>query len=83
MFLLEPAQDGKGLSLRDFNPLRLRPISVCLHIILILLHVALFVVWWYQFEERVIVPLNLSGITSSAIVAASQGVALVSSKLIY
>ena len=59
------------------------PISICLHIIIILLHMALFVVWWYQFEEQVIVPLNLSRITSSTTVAASQGVALVSSKLIY
>jgi len=80
---LESAHGGKGLLLRDFNPLRLRPISVCLHILLVLLHVALFVAWWYHFEEQVIVPLNKSGIMSSAIVAASQGVALVSDSLIY
>lgn len=74
-----PAERGKDLT----SPLNLRSICVFLHILLVLLHVLMFVIWWYRFEHKLVVPLSKSGITSSAIVVISQCVGVVREINIY
>jgi hypothetical protein len=63
---------GKALSFHGSSLLELCSICVYLHLLLVLIHVALFVVWLHHFEHRVTVSLLRSGNTSSAIVAISQ-----------
>jgi hypothetical protein len=67
-----PVEHRDNQSFGRFSPRKLRAISICLHLLLVLVHVGLFVVWRGHFEHRVIVPLSRSGNTSSAIVVISQ-----------
>ena len=45
---------------------------ICLHILLVPLHLALVIVWSHHFEHGVIVPLSRSSTISTTIVVASQ-----------
>ena len=78
----QPVDLEKDRSFVDFNWLKLRSICIFLHVLLVLLHAAMFVVWRYHFEHRFVVPLSRSGITSSVLVAVSQLFALVCARLL-
>jgi len=73
---------GRGVSFRGFNLLGLHMICICLHLLLVLIHMGLFVVWWHRFENRVVVPLSRSSNISSVIMVISQILAMVCERLV-
>lgn len=72
MHFSRPVEHVKEAPLLGFSPLGLRAICICLHLLLVVIHVGLFVVWWHRFENRVVIPLSRSGNISSVIVVISQ-----------
>ena len=83
MFSSRLAKRGKTLSFRGIGPFNLRSTCICLHLLLVLVHVVLFFVWWYHLEHRVIVPLSRSGNISSAIVVTSQLLVIVCARPVH
>jgi len=67
----------KEVSSCGFSPLGLRPICICLHLLLVLIHLGLIVVWLDLVDNKVVVPLSRSGKISSVIVVISQILATV------
>jgi hypothetical protein len=70
----EPDSDSrkKKPSFRGSKLSTLRVICICLHTLLVLVHLALVIVWSYHFEHGIVVSLSRSAIISTTIIVASQ-----------
>ena len=81
---LEPNSDSRKdkLSFRGSNLLTLRVICICLHILLVLLHLALLIAWTHHFEHGIVVSPSRSTTISTTIIVASQIFISVCAKLV-